>query len=176
MTPLITGKVTGGPETGQRIRTLADAIIAELRQGTYNSALAVKERAQEKVSGPVLKAPSGALKGSINVQQHFEGQSILATVGVNLGSIPYARIHEYGGVIDHPGGTAYFMGKDGVAQFISNAAAAASGKNYARTKPHKITIPERSYLRSSLHELHDDILKELRNGVKRAVAASGLAK
>lgn len=61
--------------------------------------------------------------------------------GTNL---DYARIHELGGTINHPGGTAYKIVGPGKAAFVSNANATA---NMKRTKPHPIVMPARPFLR-----------------------------
>lgn len=170
MLPKITGTVQGGEQVIDRLQTLGGFIREECKQSAHNSAEAVKTRAQEKVSGPVLKAPTGALKGSVNVKDRFTQTEIISTVGINLGSIPYARIHEYGGVIEHPGGTAFFLTPNGI-RFVSNANALS--QSLPRTGPHTIVMPERSYLRSSLHELASDIGNEVRAGLKRALHRAG---
>jgi phage gpG-like protein len=83
--------------------------------------------------------------------------------------IPYAKIHEFGGTIHHPGGTAYFIGQDGMATFVSNASALAD--RLPRTKPHSIPIPERSYMRSAFEERAPSGIEQLRGAVRAAIAA-----
>jgi len=64
-------------------------------------------------------------------------------------NVEVATAHEFGLVIDHPGGTAYIPGGPGERSvFVSNAA--AEGKDLPRTKPHKIPIPERSFIRGTV--------------------------
>lgn len=58
----------------------------------------------------------------------------------------YGRIHELGGVINHPGGTAYIM-IDGQFQPVRNENAKPWMR---RTKPHPINMPPRPYLRPAL--------------------------
>jgi phage virion morphogenesis protein len=80
---------------------------------------------------------SGRLLGSINYQVGKDD----VQVGTN---VIYGRIHQKGGTIKHPGGTAFFIGKDGMAVFMSNSNGWAS---YApRTRPHDIPMPARPYL------------------------------
>lgn len=62
--------------------------------------------------------------------------------GIDLKVVPYARIHEFGGTIKHPGGTPYKI-VDGRAVFVSKA----EGADLPKTKPHDITIRARPYLR-----------------------------
>lgn len=66
-----------------------------------------------------------------------------AKVGVQPAAKAYAAIHQFGDVINHPGGTAYFPKKGGEIVYVSNAKARPS---MPRTKPHQITIPARPYL------------------------------
>jgi phage gpG-like protein len=92
-------------------------------------------------SSRALLVKTGALRRSIRIVRISEAQ---VTVGSD---IPYARIHNEGGDIQHPGGTAYIV-KKGKAIWVSNAKASSRMK---RTKPHKITIPERRFIgRSAL--------------------------
>jgi phage gpG-like protein len=69
----------------------------------------------------------------------------------------YAQIHNDGGTINHPGGTAYFS-KSGRAVFVKNETAARYQslhlKPMKRTAPHKITIPKRQFIGESI-ELND---------------------
>jgi phage gpG-like protein len=74
----------------------------------------------------------------------------MVTVGTTL---PYAKIHNDGGVIAHPGGTAYFKTKDGKLAWVSNQTAArlaSAGRKMPRTKPHAIRMPQRKFLGKSV--------------------------
>lgn len=156
----LSGTITGHTETLKSLGGLAGEIRRELQHEVHNMGEAVKTRAQQKLSGPVLKAPTGALKGSVNVQDHFSDTSIVSTVGVNLGTIPYARIHEFGGIILPKNGPyLVFKTPDG-----------------AWHKVKQVVMPERSYLRSSLAELAPSLSKALIGALKRAAVAMGLAK
>lgn len=75
---------------------------------------------------------------------------------------PYAKIHQYGGDINHPGGTAYLG-----SYFISNKKASSlisKGREIKRTKPHKIYIPPRPYL-----TITPDDLKEIKELIKKNI-------
>jgi hypothetical protein len=65
--------------------------------------------------------------------------------GITLAGI--ATVHEFGAEIDHPGGTPYKVVK-GRAVFLKKGAPDATGV----TGPHKIRIPERSFIRRTLRE------------------------
>jgi phage gpG-like protein len=74
-------------------------------------------------------------------------------VGEKGTMVPYAAIHEQGGTISHPGGTAYIVTGKG-ARFISNAKAAkySRPKSIRRTRPHMITIPARPFLAPAIND------------------------
>ena len=66
-------------------------------------------------------------------------------------NLPYADIHNAGGTINHPGGTAYFYNKKrGKAIWVSNRNAQRYERLYGdkmpRTKPHDIPIPQRQFV------------------------------
>lgn len=94
----------------------------------------------------------GLPKGSPKTK---DGQSI----------IEIGAIHEFGGTINHPGGTKYGYrtkkdAEDGKVRFLKD------GQGYmvlGETKPHKITIPQRSFLREPLQAKK----KEIANLFKR---------
>lgn len=64
---------------------------------------------------------------------------------------PYAVIQEYGGTIDHPGGQPFFKDKNGDLVFVSKNNPRAA--KMAKTKPHKITLPERPYMRPAAKKM-----------------------
>jgi phage gpG-like protein len=81
---------------------------------------------------------------------------------------PYARIHQMGGVINHPGGTPYVLiksRKQMTAKFIKKATAKkreAKGQPVFYTKPHRITIPARPYIvlnEKDLDEINETMAK-----------------
>ncbi len=64
---------------------------------------------------------------------------------------PYAVIQEYGGTIDHPGGQPFFKDKNGDLVFVSKNNPRAA--KMAKTKPHKIKLPERPYMRPAAKKM-----------------------
>lgn len=76
-------------------------------------------------------------------------------IGTN---VEYARIHELGGTINHPGGTFYTMGAKG-AVFLSEAGAdrvRQRGGFVGETRPHPINMPRRPFLVPTLRRLEAD--------------------
>jgi len=92
--------------------------------------------------GVLIGKQSGHLFKDIRVLSRTENS---VSVGTTL---PYARIHNEGGTINHPGGTAFFK-KKGKICFVSNRAAgklATEGHKLPRTRAHAIRIPQRKFL------------------------------
>jgi phage gpG-like protein len=122
------------------------------------------DRVRRKLSGEVLQVRSGDLRASIDQAVEDSGSEITGKV-FSSGDVKYARIHEYGGTINHPGGTPYIITRDFGALFISKVTASHFRVPPPVTGPHQIPIPERSYLRSSLAEMRDQIVEELTKAV-----------
>lgn len=101
--------------------------------------------------------PPGSRSGELRRNVNWNNAGPLSRrVGVNA-RVPYAGIHETGGVIQHPGGTAYLVlsGAFGSgAVFISNKKAGTS--SLKRTRPHPIPMPARPYLRPTLARVSAD--------------------
>lgn len=104
--------------------------------------------AEEKLSGQVLNQVTGTLRDSLFTEVVEDASGIKAIVGVNT---PYARIHEYGGVIEPVNKLALKF---------------QIGGKWVVVK--RVVMPERSYLRSTLAERAD----EIRASLTRAVAGA----
>jgi len=122
-------------------------------------AAALQAKIQQKLSGAVLDQKSGALAGSIAAT--VDDSSPDVSVSITTGDIKYAAIHEYGGTIpphqivpDKAKALAFILG--GKQAFA------------ARVNLPAIAMPERSYMRSSLAEMAD----EIRDGFGEAAAAA----
>jgi len=110
------------------------------RQGFFGDGWAESKRVEryrigERKQGSTL-LQTGNLRRSIRYS--VQGGTIRFS-----SDVPYASIHNEGGEINHPGGTA-FVKKNGKAIWVSNRTAA--GKNYHRTRPHKIVMPRRQFV------------------------------
>lgn len=99
----------------------------------------------KKLSGQVLNVRTGTLRRSITFRVNSLPDKIEGVVGTNL---IYAAIHEYGG------------------QFRTRL---GTGKNPPKVggKPFG-TMPERSFLRSSLRENSSNIVRQLNAAIGRA--------
>jgi phage gpG-like protein len=113
--------------------------------------------------------PLGGTFSAVGAREGFQtvevqGDTVVGTKGSN---VPYARIHEKGGTINHPGGTPYivtdqgaiFMRKDG--QYP---------KNVKFTQPHSITIPARPSLGPAMQETVAEIQQRIMGHIQEMVS------
>ena len=149
MTYGITIKVEGLDRVVQHFDALPERFRAQLRPAIIELTRELTSRVRQKLSGGVLNIRSGKLLASIQSELIEEPTRIFGQVS-SVGVI-YAAIHEYGGIIKHPGSSKFqsWVGSDGKRVFTHF------------TKPHDIPIPERSYMRSSLAEMEAQIVARL---------------
>lgn len=161
----LTFEVSGDRAVIGRLTGMTQRVYGALEVTITRLVYQLSARVRAKLQGPVLKHRTGALSASIKEVVQANPGSIVGRV-FSDGSVKYARIHEFGGVIHHPGGTAYFTDRaTGLARFISNARATPA---MPRTRPHAIPMPERSFLRSSLTEM----VQQIRDAIDKAARAA----
>ena len=115
-----------------------------------------------------VKTPGTVDAGIIDAGQHPSGDITVAGIGF---------VHEFGASFTHPGGTPYVIGANGQARFVKKGTKGIAGV----TKPHNITIPERSFMRSTIQAKKKDIislqkklLKQIVNGTMKVETGLGL--
>jgi phage gpG-like protein len=107
----------------------------------------------DKLSGAVLNTRSGALSDSIAVSVTANSDGVLASVG-SEGDVKYAAIQEYGGKTS---AHEILHAKADVLAFV-----VGDTQHFARRVEHPGSlIPERSYLRSALADMKEEILAAL---------------
>lgn len=180
-------KMTGKKKAQDRIRSLSgrdridlvgralfaggQAIRAEARRSiTANSQSGKNHRPSAPGTPP--SNDTGFLADSIVVSQ-------IAPLRVRISATaPYAAIHEFGGTINHPGGTAFFIRDGGEAVFVSNEAAARfasiHGRELPRTKPHPIVMPARPYMAPAARAKRTEVVALVRSAVKTGTVTVGL--
>jgi phage gpG-like protein len=132
-----------------------------LMENATQLAAELEARIQQKLGGEVLRSRSGALARSIGstVEVGADGVTVEIATG---GDVKYAAIHEFGGTIppheilpDKARALAFVLG----------------GKQVFATRVNipAVTMPERSYLRSSLAEMADQIREELSEALGTAI-------
>lgn len=147
--PMVHGWVEGDAEVIQRLEGFPASTRAELGKSTLKLALQlVAYVKQHKLSGQVLKNRTGTLRRSITHQVQELPQEVKGIVGTN---VAYARPHEFG-----------WHGNILIDQ--------AFGKRLKFPVWKTVTLPERSFLRSSLRDKAEAIRKEYREAVQRGVS------
>lgn len=144
-----------------RLRARLAAMPARVRASLYRkvNALAVQlaDLVRQKLSGAVLHVRSGDLRASIFEDVSQTTTSVTGRVA-SSGDVKYAAIHEYGGTIP----------AHEIAPSKSQALAFVwQGKQqfFRRVEIPDVEMPERSFLRSSLADMKDDIVEGLREAV-----------
>jgi phage gpG-like protein len=150
--------LTGADQVGARLDGLSPAVLAAIAAKSAALTDQLLQRVHRKLGGALLKARTGALAASIGVDgPSLDGDRVVTTVFAGAG-IKYAAIQEYGGVTA-PHDILPSRGK-------ALAFMVGGEQVFARLVHHPGSrIPERSYLRSSLAEMADQI----ESGMKAAV-------
>jgi phage gpG-like protein len=130
------------------------AIGGALAAKAAELAAALADRVRtDKLSGGVLNVRSGALRSSIVADVSLDANGACATIGSN-GDVKYAAIQEYGGKTS---AHEILPVKTQALAFVAGGAL-----HFARKVEHPgSVIPERSYLRSTLDEMSDEIVAAL---------------
>ncbi len=134
-----------GPEADRQLGAvlfaIGEMVQAEAQISITNGAVSGKNHRPSRPGTPPNN-DTGVLANNIETVQKGP---LLVEVSSNA---PYSAIHEFGGTINHPGGTPYFM-RDGLAVFVSKQGAGAH-HHLPVTKPHVITMPERPFMRPAI--------------------------
>ncbi len=130
---------------GQRVE---DALAAAMQSAM---AMLAETIADTKLSGQVLKARSGTLRASLQANAALAGGIAEGSVS---SALPYAAIHEYGGVIER----------------VARLQARHSRRARRQGAAYRIVEPEASYLRSTLGEQADAIETMLTDAVMEALS------
>jgi phage gpG-like protein len=124
---------------------------------------ALEARIRQKLSGEVLGSRSGALANSISTSVDDDGSGV--SVSTTSTGVPYAAIQEFGGKT---------AAHDIVAvKGKALAFAMGGGEVFAKSVRHPgSTIPARSYLTSTLVDMHDEITEVWKQAVFESLRGS----
>lgn len=147
----------------QRLSRAKAKLRAGMAKAVAEGANALLAAVREKLSGEVLHVDTGTLRDSIVVSRLSGGDEAFGVVISSDGSAPYARIQEFGGRIEIPAA---------VSTCARVLAFAYGGRTVftRHTQAHSVTLPERSYLRSSAKERTQDIVDRIRRVATEAIA------
>jgi phage gpG-like protein len=151
----------GLEETSARLNGYPAALQAALGAKAAELAAALTDLVKnDRLSGAVLNSRTGALRDSIATNVTADADGILASVG-SEGDVKYAAIQEYGGKTS---AHEILPAKADVLAFVIGDA-----QHFARRVEHPGSlIPERSYLRSALADMKDEILTALADAATEA--------
>lgn len=148
----VTAEVRSDAKIIQHFQSLPDDLRRNLRPEVVSLTRQLARLVREKLSGAVLHKRSGKLFDSIKSEMVETPSELYGRVYSS--GVPYAAIHEYGGVTSphqivakNAKSLAFMLG--GQMRFFKMV-------NHPGSK-----IPERSYLRSSLDEMRDEIVARL---------------
>jgi phage gpG-like protein len=147
-----------------RFDALPAQVQAALAAKAASLAAALKSHVtDDKLSGQVLHIRTGALRASIGSTVTVDDDGVIASV-FSSGDVKYAAIQEYGG---HTAPHDIIPNKAQALTFL-----AGGQQVFAKLVHHPgSAIPERSYLRSSLADMADEIASELKAAVVDALGA-----
>ena len=147
-------QLDGLEEASARLAAYPAALTAALSAKATELADALADMVKnDKLSGGVLNALSGALRNSIAASVSADPDGVVASVA-SEGDVKYAAIQEYGGKTS---AHEILPVKGQALAFVIGGA-----QLFARRVEHPGSlIPERSYLRSSLEDMKAEILAAL---------------
>ena len=153
--------LTGMDELQARMDAFPGGVASAIAIKSQAMAQALADKVGEKLDGQVLNSVTGKLKSSIASSVDEDGDQVSGNVFVD-GDVPYAAIQEYGGmtkahIIEVAAGKALAFSYQGKTQFFRSVNHPGS------------VIPERSYLRSSLEDMQDDIVAGMGDALSGAV-------
>lgn len=152
-------KMTGDREIADYLQSLPSVVRDKITRKWEDMASRVSQRMKEKVSGEVLNVRTGRLRNSLYARVYVGTEKVTLSFGSRW-DVPYASIHEYGGMINHPGvpetqgGVMPMRDKRGVIQKFSKS-----------VLPHTIWMPKRSYIKSTRDEMVPSINAALRQAI-----------
>jgi phage gpG-like protein len=158
---MITGYVFGADAVLKRLAWLGPQVSLHLARFVRQKAIKLQRYVkQDKLTGQVLHVRTGTLRRSITYSITDNQRGIFATVGTN---IKYAPPHEYG-----------FQGAETVRAHL-RMMVQAWGRPVNNPRQiqinaftRQVNLPERSFLRSALNEMQN----EIRSGLEAEIRAA----
>lgn len=159
---MFTVSLAGGSELIERLDAMPAVVKAVLQ--TKVNALAIQLQAhvvRDKLSGQVLNVRTGALRRSIQEAVEATDTSVTGKV-FSAGDVKYAAIHEYGGTV--PAHDIYPSKAEALAFVIGGRQVFAKVVHMPA-----VNMPERSFLRSALADMAEQIVGEMKSAVVQGV-------
>jgi len=119
--------------------------------------------------------PPGVRENRLRPSIAIERKRLRRRIGT---SVEYARIQEYGGTVNNPGGVPYMFIGPGRIAFISKKKVAeleSKGRTVKRTKRSQATLPPRPFMRPGYEAGRDPAIKAITRAFERGMeGVSGL--
>lgn len=156
-------QITGDQELIARLGSMPDQVRRALLKKVTELAFKLEGHIKnDKLQGQVLHHKSGKLIASIFSQVTQSGDSTIGKAA-SSGDVKYAAIHEFGGTIEIP----EIVAKGKALAFMQGGKMAF----YKKVAAHTVTMPERSFMRSSLADMREQIIAEMTEAVREGVQA-----
>lgn len=153
----------GDRELIAKLEAMPDKLHAALLRKVTGLTFKLEAKIKDKLSGKVLQVRSGKLRRSIHSKVDSTPTSVTG-MAASSGDVKYAGIHEFGGqtkahIIEAKNAKALAFKMNGKQVFFRRV-------NHPGSK-----MPERSFMRSSLKDMHDEIVQEMNEAAAEAVKA-----
>lgn len=155
-------RVTGSDDVARRFSGMPESVRRALLSRVLSLSIQLETYIKtQKLSGQVLKTVTGRLKRSIQHKITDNGSEIIGKV-FSSGDVPYAAIHEFGGKTSPH--TITPVKAKALAFMMEGKQVFAAVVHHPGSR-----IPMRSYMRSSMSDMRQQIRSELEQAVRSAV-------
>jgi phage gpG-like protein len=159
---MIGAQITGAAEVIERLGAVTPKVRAAAKSSLDMWAKELVGYIRTvKLSGNPLNRRSGKLSSSVYPDKRETADTISGGARAGL-DVPYAKIHEYGGLI--PAHTVVVKNAQALCFSVGGIRRFAKAVNIP-----DVQMPERSYMRSSLREQAPEGIAELRAAVREAI-------
>jgi phage gpG-like protein len=156
---MLTAKLVNGESLIANTNAFTAKMMARLRVIVARIAVEMVARVKaDKLSDQVLHVRTGRLRRSITYRMEEGKNTAKAVVGTNLA---YGRAQEYG-----------FSGVVSVREHMRRT---KTGDTTVRAHTMRMNLPERSYLRSTLSDMKDDIAQRITDAVLHGKGVEAIA-
>lgn len=149
--------IGGGPSD---LPKAGSKIIVGMREAIVRVCLLLMGNTKRKLSDDVLKVRTGRLRRSITQEVLDKQDVIIGQVGTNVN---YAAAHEFGVNMDVQIQEHIQLRKEAFGKMLSTPVWTT-----VRAHTRHMVLPERSFLRSALEEMKDELPKEIKYAVSSA--------
>lgn len=145
--------ITGDERLIGRLRQIGDEVPNAINRGMNQATALVQSYIMEqKLLGQVLNRRTGNLQRNIrSAVERLDDRQLKGSVYVTSHA-PYARVHEYGGIVHVP--KIVPVNKRALHFFVGSKEVFAMSAD-----PHDVTMPQRSFMRTALAEKRDEAIE-----------------